>query len=137
MTGMQSNYLFYQFETTNNRSENRIRNNKIRRIQELHRKLGLFLMTVCLVMTISIGLSGFLSNAKDNSGRTSYKYYTSITVSSEDTLWSIAEKYMDNEHYESVNEYIQEVKNVNHLKSDIITYGEHLVIPYYMDAYQE
>ncbi len=90
MTGMQSNYLFYQVETTNNRSENRIRNNKIRRIQELHRKLGLFLMTVCLVMTISIGLSGFLSNAKDNSGRTSYKYYTSITVSSEDTLWSIA-----------------------------------------------
>ena len=60
-----------------------------------------------------------------------------IRASSEDTLWSIAEKYMDNEHYESVNEYIQEVKNVNHLKSDIITYGEHLVIPYYMDAYQE
>ena len=94
-------------------------------------------MTVCLVMTISIGLCVFLSNAKDNSGRTSYKYYTSITVSSEDTLWSIAEKYMDIEHYRTINDYILEVKTMNHLQSDVITYGEHLIIPYYMNSYME
>lgn len=119
------------------RSEERIINNKIRRKRELRRKFFMSFMTVCLVITISIGLNGFLSNAKDNNSRTSHKYYTSITVSKEDSLWSIAEKYMDKEHYESTNEYIQEVKNMNHLGNDIITYGEHLIISYYSDAYLE
>ena len=44
---------------------------------------------------------------------------------------------MDPEHYQSANDYIQEVKNMNHLKNDVITYGEHLIVPYYMDAYLE
>ena len=136
-TIMQKKYDLYQYGTPENRSEKRIRNNRIRRKQELHRKFFISLITVCLVITISIGLNGFLSNAKDNGSHTAYKYYTSITVSNEDTLWSIAEKYMDKEHYESVNAYIQEVKNMNHLKNDIITYGEHLIVPYYMDVYQE
>lgn len=122
---------------TNARSERRIRNNRIRRRQELQRKFLMLIMTVCLVITFSIGINGFLSNAKNNESRTFYKYYTSITVTNEDTLWSIAEKYMDAEHYNSVNDYIQEVKAMNHLKNDIINYGEHLIVPYYMDAYIE
>ena len=109
----------------------------IRRKLELRRKMILFLLTFCLVITVSIGISGFLSNAKNPDSRISYKYYTSITVSGDDTLWSIAEKYMDPEHYQSANDYIQEVKNLNHLKNDVITYGEHLIVPYYMDAYLE
>lgn len=117
--------------------EQRIRNKMIRRKLELRRKMILFLLTFCLVITVSIGISGFLSNAKNPDSRISYKYYTSITVSGDDTLWSIAEKYMDPEHYQSANDYIQEVKNMNHLKNDVITYGEHLIVPYYMDAYLE
>lgn len=133
---MMQNNSFYQYEMKN-RSEKRIRNNKIRRKLELRRRFFMSLMTACLVITISIGLNGFLSNAKDNNSRTSYKYYTSITVSKEDSLWAIAEKYMDREHYDSVNDYIQEVRDMNHLTNDIITYGEHLIVPYYMDVYQE
>ena len=95
------------------------------------------ILTICLVITFSIGINGFLSNAKNGNSQISYKYYTSITVSNEDTLWSIAEKYMDMEHYSSVNDYIQEVKTMNHLQNDIITYGEHLIIPYYADMYIE
>ena len=94
------------------------------------------ILTVCLVITFSIGINGFLSKAKGYDNPVSYKYYTSITVSSEDTLWSIAERYMDMEHYSSVNDYIQEVKSMNHLQTDIITYGEHLIVPYYADAYK-
>ena len=122
---------------TNMRSEERIRNNRIRRKMELRRKFLLSIMTVCLVITFSIGINGFLSNAKNSNSRISYKYYTSITVSNEDTLWSIAEKYVDMEHYDSINDYIQEVKTMNHMQNDIITYGEHLIIPYYADAYME
>lgn len=121
----------------NDRSEQRIRNNRIRRKMELRRKFLMSILTICLVITFSIGISGFLSNAKDHNDPVSYKYYTSITVSNEDTLWSIAEKYMDREHYSSANDYIQEVKSMNHLQSDIITYGEHLIVPYYANAYME
>lgn len=104
---------------------------------ELRQKFLISILTICLVITFSIGINGFLSNAKDHSSPVSYKYYTSITVSSEDTLWSIAEKYMDLEHYSSANDYIQEVKKMNHLQNDIITYGEHLIVPYYANAYIE
>jgi len=105
---------------------------------ELRRKFLISIVTVCSVMILSIGINGFLSNAKeDNASQVSYKYYTSITVSSQDTLWSIAEKYMDIEHYHSINDYIQEVKAMNHLQNDIITYGEHLIIPYYINVYME
>lgn len=121
----------------NYRSEQRIRNNRIRRRMELRQKFLISILTICLVITFSIGINGFLSNAKDHSSPVSYKYYTSITVSSEDTLWSIAEKYMDLEHYSSANDYIQEVKKMNHLQNDIITYGEHLIVPYYANAYIE
>lgn len=121
----------------NYRSEQRIRNNRIRRRMELRQKFLISILTICLVITFSIGINGFLSNAKDHSSPVSYKYYTSITVSSEDTLWSIAEKYMDLEHYSSANDYIQEVKKMNHLQNGIITYGEHLIVPYYANAYIE
>lgn len=134
---MKNKCMYTDRKITDNRSERRIRNNRIRRRMELRKKFLMFIMTVCLVITFSTGISGFLSNAKDKDSRTSYKYYTSITVSNEDTLWSIAEKYMDQEHYGSVNDYIKEVKNMNHLQNDIITYGEHLIVPYYMDAYLE
>ena len=120
---------------SNNRSERRIRNNRIRRQKQMRRNFFMTIVTFYLIITLSISVGGFLSKAKDDSERTSYKYYKSITVSNEDTLWSIAQEYMDKEHYHSADEYIKEVKQMNHLKNDTITYGCHIVIPYYTDEY--
>ena len=91
----------------------------------------ILVMTICLIITCSISLNGFRSNAKDGSTEVSYKYYKSISVANSDTLWSIAEQYMDVEHYDSISEYIQEVKCMNHLTDDMIHYGDYLIIPYY------
>lgn len=123
----------YRAEDT--RSERRIRNNRIRRQREMRKNFLMFIMTVCLIITCSVSLNGFRSNAKDDSIKTSYKYYKSITIDKNDTLWSIAEEYMDDEHYDSVTDYINEVKNMNSLMDDEIQYGEHIVIPYYDDAF--
>ena len=101
----------------------------------MKKNILILIMTVCLVVTCSISLSAFRSNAKDGSTETSYKYYKSIIVSNNDTLWTIAEKYMDDEHYDSINDYIREVKSMNTLKDDVIHYGEYLVIPYYDNNY--
>ena len=113
------------------RSERRILKNRIRRQREMKKNFLILMMTVCLVVTGSISVSGFRASAKDDSADVSYKYYKSITVNNHDTLWSIAEEYMDEEHYDSITEYIEEVKRMNSLTSDTIHYGEHLIIPYY------
>ncbi|MCM1088120.1 MAG: LysM peptidoglycan-binding domain-containing protein [Muribaculaceae bacterium] len=121
---------------SNHKSERRIQRNRIRRQQEMRRHLIISILTVCLVVIFSIGISSFRSNAKDNSNHTAYKYYKSITISHEDTLWSIAKEYMDSEHYDSIYDYMNEVKQINSLDSDDITYGNHLIIAYYSDEYR-
>lgn len=113
------------------RSERRIIKNRIRRQREMKKNFLIFVITACLIVLGSVSLSGFRSDAKDDSAAVSYKYYKSITVAHDDTLWSIAAEYMDEEHYESMNDYINEVKNMNSMSDDVIHYGEHLVIPYY------
>lgn len=119
------------YRTEDIRSERRIHNNRLRRKKEMRKNFLLFVMTVCLIVTCSISMSTFRSSAQDDSVKTSYKYYKSITVSNNDTLWSIAEEYMDAEHYDSVNDYINEVIRMNSLPNDTICYGQHLIIPYY------
>lgn len=112
------------------RSEQRILKNRMRRQQELKRNGLLFLMTLCLILACSFTLSTFHADAKSDADL-SCKYYKSIVVSGNDTLWSIAEEYMDAEHYDSINDYIKEVKHMNSLSDDSIHYGEYIVIPYY------
>ena len=57
-----------------------------------------------------------------------YKYYTSIPIEKGDTLWSIAKEYMT-EDYDGIEEYIREIRRVNHLSGDKIDAGRYLAIP--------
>ena len=65
----------------------------------------------------------------------SYKYYTQITVESGDTLWSIAEDYIDYAHYDGIKDYIKEVCSINHCNADQLRSGQTLVVPYYSSEY--
>lgn len=60
-----------------------------------------------------------------------YKYVKSILIESGDTLWSIAERFTDKEHYDNCFEYIKEIKQMNGLKSDKIQAGNYLMVIYY------
>lgn len=111
-------------------SERRILKNKRRRQQELRKNILLAIMGACLVIILSFGVNSFLSNAKSDS-RPAPEYYKSVTIAKNDTLWSIAEEYMDEEHYNSVKDYIDEVMRINSLSSDVIKYGENIIVPYY------
>ena len=124
-----------RMRTEDIRSERRIQKNRIRRQHEMRKNFLIFIMTVGLIVTCSINLNGFRANAKDDSTETSYKYYKSIFVDNGDTLWSIAEEYMDAEHYDSAGDYIREVKHMNSLLDDEIHYGQYLVVPYYDNEY--
>ena len=113
------------------RSERRIRNNRIRRRQEMRRNFLLLVMTFCLIITASIAVSSFRSNVKNAPSQETSKHYESIVVSDSDTLWSIAEEYMDETHYGSIYEYIREVMQINSLTNDAIYADAHLIVPYY------
>lgn len=93
------------------------------------------MVLIILVITFLCGLFYTNVSAKEENPAEYYKYYTSIEVKSGDTLWSIANRYM-NEKYSSVQEYIDEVMYMNNMTSDQIIEGHYLTISYYSDQYQ-
>lgn len=112
-------------------SERRIRNNRLRRQRQLRRHILIGTVTMVLTVILSSTFGGFLlkANAKKDE-ETYFKYYTSIEVKYGDTLWSIATEHMTPQ-YESVEDYVYEVMEMNHLKEDTIHAGEYIIIPYY------
>jgi hypothetical protein len=59
------------------------------------------------------------------------KYFTNVTVEEGDTLWELASEYMDEEHYDSIYEYMDELKHMNNMTSDDIYAGQNMVVTYY------
>ena len=78
------------------------------------------LLTLIFVVSIHV----------DGGAASKYKYFKSIEIQPGDTLWSIAEEYMSDD-YESVADYIKEVKFMNNIEDSRITTGNYLVVPYY------
>ena len=104
----------------------------IRRKRSLYvKKLFAGFFSIIMILGLSAfygsGLVSAHDNAKDNSIR--YKYYKSIQIHCGDTLWNIAEENMSDD-YESVNDYITEVKKINKLSSDQIQDSQYLYDKY-------
>lgn len=115
--------------------ERRIRNNRIRRARQLRRRIFIASITLCLSLAAGMIGCSFLSSAQDEEHIISYKYFASVMVQPGDTLSSIAREYMD-EHYDSVDAYVSEVRFTNHLLDDDICAGEYLILPYYSTEFR-
>lgn len=83
-----------------------------------------------LAVICSIKLTNVDAQRKADSNR--YKYYTSVEVQPGDTLTSIAKKYITPE-YASVEEYVEEIMEYNHLSNDTIHSGRYISVMYYSD----
>ena len=94
-------------------------------------KVGITFTAIFAVILICV-ITGSLK-AQANNG---FKYYTSVTVETGQTLWSIADDFIDCEHYKDKNAYIAEVESINHLDSEekLLT-GQILIVPYYSEEY--
>lgn len=93
-----------------------------------------YVVMIAAVTLVICSLAGFCSHLgtkSEASNDVNYKYYTSVEIKNGDTLWDIASKYMT-EEYGSLQEYVEEVKELNHLPSDNIRSGQSIVVPYYM-----
>lgn len=97
------------------------------------------LLSICLVTLLAIGSSAILTKATtaEEAEKIYYKYYTQIEITSGDSLWEIAGKYMENGPYESRNDYMEEVIEINQLSDTTIILGQHLVVPYYEAIYKQ
>lgn len=106
-----------------------------RQVRSRHRRQRELLMSALLVFFILVTcillfrLTAMRADAEKRNVPV-YKYYTTVEVSSGDTLWSIAEEYYDPGSCD-ICSYIDEVASINNLKSRYLTVGERLCIPYY------
>ena len=92
-------------------------------------------LTLCLIILLVITFGSFLSKAQDNEDEVIYyKYYTSIEIQPGDTLWDLADEYLEN--YESKEVYIKEVSQLNSIKNGKIISGQNLIMPYYSTEYK-
>ncbi len=63
-------------------------------------------------------------------------YYTCIRVQPGDTIWSIAETYAQGTDI-SVEDYVQHIKQMNHIGEDTIHAGHYLTVMYQRPAAEE
>ncbi|MDE7207571.1 MAG: LysM peptidoglycan-binding domain-containing protein [Lachnospiraceae bacterium] len=102
-----------------------------RRQLQVRRNICMLVLSVMAVVLLSVFVISISTQASDLKHTAKYKYYKSIEVSKGDTLWSIAKENMDTDHYKNVQEYVNEIKTMNSIKSDHIMSGSSLIIPYY------
>lgn len=60
--------------------------------------------------------------------------YRSVSVNTNDTLWSIAKENYS-EEWGTFSEYLEEIMRCNALRSEEITAGSSLVVPVYLPVY--
>ena len=89
----------------------------------------LSVMTAFLLIAVSwTGFGSVITSAKDSNtaiANTSI-VYKNITIHEADTLWSIAEQYKPESY--SIDRYIKELRELNHLQSNQIYAGNKLII---------
>lgn len=112
-------------------SERRIRNNRLRRRRELRRNILTLVLTMALVVCCSVLFFDFNAKAQSSEDEILYKYYKTVSIAKDDTLWNFADEYADSRFYESHQSYIDEVMHINSLDDSRITAGCYLILPYY------
>lgn len=120
------------------RSEIRIRKNKIRRARIFRRQVFLLCAALALVIFTSILFASTIkSQAQSDEYVPSFKYYKTITVHSDDNMWSIANDNYSSDHYDGVQSYIAEICSINNITDpDRLNAGESIVIPYYSEEFK-
>jgi len=88
------------------------------------------LIAIVGIITIMISIKGISVKASDDSNKTKlYKYYTSVDINSNDTLWTLEDQY--NNGSESKQTYINNIMELNNLTSDTIYSGKQILVYYF------
>lgn len=98
----------------------------------VRRQKGLLALLVIIFVSFGIlltsNINAFASSKKDIASYN--KYYVSIQVKSGDTLWTIADEYIDGFNL-SKSDYIKEICTINEISKNQIHAGDYIIVPYY------
>ena len=118
--------FFVKKEVFMNRRELIARRKRQQRIRGI-----ISLSALILSIIIVFSISGLVTNARSTNDKQEYKYFTSYEVEQGDSLWLIASRNSD-DHYESVEEYMEEICIINSISKDsTLIAGNNIIIPYY------
>jgi nucleoid-associated protein YgaU len=132
MTDMKAQKNLYEMTERELRSYKRTLKLRRERRRKCLSAVGGVLAAVIMVLVCA-----FSYGSIDSKANTGYKYYTSVTVEAGETLWQIADDYIDYDYYKNKNSYLSEVCSINHLDNEgSITVGELLILPYYSSEYK-
>ncbi|MDE6014583.1 MAG: LysM peptidoglycan-binding domain-containing protein [Acetatifactor sp.] len=109
---------------------------ELRRQRQQRRRIVSLLLAVCLIAICVISFHSLTLSAKNGTETLSLKYYTGVTVKSGESLWTLADQYIDYEQYSNKDAYIKEVCSINRLDdASAIRAGQRLIFPYYSDEF--
>ena len=110
------------------------RNHNIKKRNTAKRSAHLIIiLAVIAIGSLSFSFGSFFASAHDTQYPDQVKCYKTVEIEYGDSLWSIAEEYMDS-HYESKQEYINELSEINHLENhnlNEIREGTFITVVYY------
>ena len=127
MTAMRTHQNIYEMDDRELRSYRRTLKLRRERRKKCLTLFSAVFAAICMILICTVSYGSIKSKA--NSG---FKYYTSVTVGAGETLWEIADDYIDYSHYKDKNSYISEVESINHLNEEgSVAAGQVLILPYY------
>ena len=108
-----------------------------RQRRKMQKRYMLCFITLSLVAIFAISCHAVTTSANTGIDEISFKYYTSISVKYGETLWDIADEYIDYNQYKDKNAYIAEVQSINRLDEDgTVKAGQYLIVPYYSSEWK-
>ena len=108
-------------------------NESLRKRESVVRKQkGILAIVIVLVVALGILLGTSMNTlASSEKDIASYnKYYESICIECGDTLWTIADEYVEGFNISKLD-YIEEVCQINGISEDNIHAGDYIIVPYY------
>ena len=104
---MNNSEYTYRRATAKKRSDRRRRNRQMT-VKSLR------MVIICSILIFAVSIGGIIVKASDDSNRTrTYKYYTTVSVEDNDTLWSLADRYNNGD--EDTASYINNIMQMNNL----------------------
>lgn len=126
MSNTRNNINSHRYESMQKSSSRKYKHNR-----RNHFQLNpVFIIVAVLAIIIAVSCSIRIVNASDKEEKTMHKYFTSVTVKADDTLWDIANEYS---YKEKPKTYVNNIMSINNMTDETIYSGQDLIIYYYSD----